>query len=130
MAVARLTVGQTQFKQRTVTVGLVAVVVAGNAPTDGGKGAEALVNLIVGIDAGLQGVQTLGLLGIVLLEGLYMVVADISAQAPFRRQLDVFSQTVEQGSRELRVESHEVSTHTEDVIGALVAVAHSEVDLG
>ena len=59
-----------------------------------------------------------------------MVVAQVAAQSPFRRQLFVESQTVEQGTRELGVEAHEVRTHTHEVICDFVAVAHAEVHRG
>ena len=130
MLVAWLTVGQTQFDQRPVAVGLVVVVVARQSPTHGGKGSEFLIELVVGIQSGLQRIQALRLVVRVLLESLHMVEAHVTAQTPFRRQLEVLSQTIEQCPRELGVEPHEMRTHTDDAVCALVAEARSQIRLG
>ena len=130
MLVAGLTVGQTQFHQRAVTISLVMIIVTCEAPAHRGKSTVFLTELVVGIDTGLQGVQTLGSVIRVLLEGFHMVVAQVTTQAPFRRQLEILAQTIEHGSRELRVETHEVGSHTKNVIGATVTIAHSNIRLG
>ena len=66
MLVSRLAVGQAQFHQRPVPVGLVTVIIAGHTPSHRGKGPNLTAYLIVGIDAGLQGVQALRLVVVVL----------------------------------------------------------------
>ena len=129
MLIACLTVGQTHFEQRAIPIGFVTVVVAGEAPAHRCEGAKLLAELIVGIDARLQRIEPFGLVVAILCKGLHMVVAHVAAHAPFVRQLLVLSQTIEQSSRELRVESHEVSAYTYYIIGTLVAKAGSHVDL-
>ena len=52
--VAWLTNRHTQFKQRAVAIGFVAVVVTRQSPTHRGKCTNVLAELIVGIDARLQ----------------------------------------------------------------------------
>ena len=59
-----------------------------------------------------------------------MVVADIAAERPAGRHLEVLSQAVEHSTRELGVEAHEVRSHTNDVIGRAVTIAHGKVRLG
>lgn len=100
-----------------------------SVPSPPSKGPYPFGYLVVGIHACLQRVQPLRCIVRVLLEGLHMVEAHITAQTPLGRQLPVLSQSVEQRSRELRVEAHEVRTYANDVVGALVTVAHGTVDL-
>ena len=127
--VACLAQRHAQLHQRTVAVGLVAVVVSSQSPAHRGKGPYPFGYLVVGIHACLQRVEPLRRLVRVLLEGLHMVEAHITAQTPLGRQLPVLSQSVEQRSRELRVEAHEVRTYANDVVGALVAETHGTIDL-
>ena len=63
------------------------------------------------------------------MERLHMVISYVTAQTPFVRQLFVLSQAVEYGTRELRVKTHEVSTDAKNIIGTLITIAGSDVDL-
>ena len=91
MHVARLAERQTKFEQWTVVVGLVAVVIARKTPTRRGECTQPPVNLIVHIDTRLQGVEALGLIVRVLVEGLHVIVTHITAQTPFGRQLEILT---------------------------------------
>ena len=88
------------------------VIVAGVAYADAGEGSEGGCDLIVGVKTGLKREKALGS-GVRLVgKGLYMIVAHIATQTPTRRQLEVLAYAVEEGSRKLLVESHEMGSHS------------------
>ena len=64
-----------------------------------------------------------------MLKGLDVREADVAAQRPATSQLDVLSETVEEGSRELLVQSHIVRTETYDAVGVATAEAGCHVNL-
>ena len=130
VAVARLAQRHAQFYQRTVPIGLIAIIVAGDSPAYRGKDPQSFRKLIVGIDASLQRVQAFRGIIAVLSERLYMVIAYVTADAQLRSQLPILSQTIEQRTGELGIESHEVRSHTENAICALVTIACGDIHLG
>ena len=77
--------GQTGFDDRTTAVARRMMVVARVAPTYRRKGAECLIELIVGIDARLQGIEALGLVAFTFLEGLDMCKTYVAAEAELGR---------------------------------------------
>ena len=91
MLVARLAQGQTEFYQRSVAISFITVIVASQSPAHRGKSPQFPSDLIVGIDTCLQGVESLRLVAVMFFERFYMIIAYISTQTPFRRQLDILS---------------------------------------
>ena len=61
------------------------------------------------------------------LESFDVIIADITTEREFRCELDVLSQTIEDGTREVFVKSHVVRSHTDDAVSTAVAEADTEV---
>lgn len=55
-----------------------AMIIAGVAIAHGGEGAGVFAQLIVGIDASLQGVESFGLILRILLEGFHVIEAQVA----------------------------------------------------
>ena len=127
--IALASVSNSQFQQRPILIGFVAVVITREPPPHRSESSKFLTNLIVGIDTSLQGIKSLGFVARMFLESFHMIETHIAAQTPFWRQLHILPQTIEQGSRELRIESHVVSSYANDVIRTAVTVAYGDVAL-
>ena len=72
-------------------------VIARVAIANGAIESEVAVELIVGIQMCLKGIETLRLVGLVT-EGLYMIVADIATQRQAGSDVEILAQTVEHGT--------------------------------
>ena len=81
------------------------MIIAGVAIAHGGEGAGVFAQLIVGIDASLQGVEPFGLILRMLLEGFHMIEAHIAAERELWRELEILSDAIEQGAGEFLVQA-------------------------
>ena len=123
------TEGQTGFDDGTTAVARRMVIVARVAPTHRSKGAQRLVELIIGIEARLQGIEALGLVAATFLEGLDMCKTNVAADAELGRQLEVLADAIVNGTGEAVAQTHKMRTDTYDIIGTLVAIAHGKIKL-
>ena len=104
--------GQTGFEDRTTAVARSMVIVARVAPTHRSKGAQCLVELIVGIDARLQGIEALWLVAFTSLEGLDMGKAYVAADAPLGRQLEILTKAIVDSTGEAVTQTHKMRADT------------------
>ena len=59
-----------------------------------------------------------------------MIKAQVATQGEIRSELEVLTNAIEQGTRELLVQSEIMSSHTYYIIGAVIAKPDSEIALG
>ena len=90
---------------------------------------ESGVYLIVSIDVRLKGMETLRIIAVTI-ESLDVVIAYVATQRESWGEVDVLSETIIDGSRELGVESHIVGAKTYDAICGAIAKSQCAIYLG
>ena len=111
---------KTHLCYKPVLIMSVMGVIASVAIAHGAIETDVAVELIVGIQMCLKGIESFRLIGLVA-EGLYMVIADIATQRQTGRDVEILSQAVEHGARELRVKTHIMASHTYNIICGTVS---------